>query len=162
MRATINRFALIASETLLHATPTHQIHHGPSAATEESSDADGDHAFNSKNRSILEEDEKFEIRVEVYDPGLLRHHALTIHEGDIQRCFSANPNIYTLGRVGALSHSLTHTILIVIHTVIEIIVTKSRERKAALPERRSECILPPQPPLRETPMNLFSIKPITS
>ena len=45
----------------------------------------------------LEDDDEYEIRVEAYDPAVLKHHVLNIDEDDIRRCFSSHPQLYTLG-----------------------------------------------------------------
>lgn len=49
-----------------------------------------------KGRS-LEDDDEYEIRVEAYDPAVLKNHVLNIYEDDIRRCFSSHPQLYTLG-----------------------------------------------------------------
>lgn len=45
----------------------------------------------------LEDDDEYEIRVEAYDPAVLKNHVLNIYEDDIRRCFSSHPQLYTLG-----------------------------------------------------------------
>lgn len=49
--------------------------------------------------SRSEDDDEYEIRVEAYDPAVLKHHVLIIREDDIRRCFTSHPHLYTLGRV---------------------------------------------------------------
>lgn len=41
----------------------------------------------------------YEIRVEAYDPAVLKHHVLHILDEHIKRCLSDHPHLYTLGCV---------------------------------------------------------------
>lgn len=54
-------------------------------------------AESPKELSILSDDEEYEIKVEVYDPAVLKRHTLKVYEDDIKRCFMSHPHIYTLG-----------------------------------------------------------------
>lgn len=48
-------------------------------------------------RGLMADDEEYEIRVEAYDPAVLKRHELIIREEDIRRCFKSHPHLYTLG-----------------------------------------------------------------
>lgn len=48
-------------------------------------------------QEIQKDDVDYEIRVEAYDPAVLKQHVLHITDEHIKQCLSAHPHLYTLG-----------------------------------------------------------------
>lgn len=48
---------------------------------------------------VKADDLDYEIRVEAYDPVVLRHHVLHLLDENIKQCLSDHPHLYTLGCV---------------------------------------------------------------
>lgn len=82
---------------LIRASTVFQTIKVPSKLQQEETSRMRARAESLRELSILSEDEEYEIRVEVYDPAVLKRHTLKVYEEDIKRCFETHPHIYTLG-----------------------------------------------------------------
>ncbi|CAM9581708.1 unnamed protein product [Ectocarpus sp. 6 AP-2014] len=51
----------------------------------------------ARETGIKMDDTDYEIRVEAYDPAVLKHHVLHIQDEHIKGCLRAHPHLYTLG-----------------------------------------------------------------
>ncbi|CAM9592712.1 unnamed protein product [Ectocarpus fasciculatus] len=51
----------------------------------------------ARETGVKMDDVDYEIRVEAYDPAVLKHHVLHIQDEHIKGCLSAHPHLYTLG-----------------------------------------------------------------
>lgn len=51
----------------------------------------------ARETGVKMDDVDYEIKVEAYDPAVLKHHVLHIQDEHIKGCLSAHPHLYTLG-----------------------------------------------------------------
>lgn len=51
----------------------------------------------ARETGVKMDDVDYEIRVEAYDPAVLKHHVLHIQDEHVKGCLRAHPHLYTLG-----------------------------------------------------------------